>query len=449
MSNHRLLDPGNDVPGGDHLASAILGPGEVALFENVYAAYAAEARALALAFLGDRELAEDAVHGAYLEILRLLLAGPPWTDPTEGRAAVLRHTRWAALKAIRTRHRRAARELGAAAADSPADWARSEARALCEQIVEQLRPSYRVAIQYRYVEGCSNAEAAQRLNISVNAFEVRLHRALRAARRAARNVDIVPGLVSAGVGVVHKLRRVLRITVRQLTPVARTAVLGAGACAVVVHVGPLLAGSHIQPEPAAWRVSMTTVVTPAPSGSTDTSLIDEAHVVDATVAKMQDGAIGVVALGEGRLCQCWELFQSADGGASWRAVPAGVHVGPGARINVPLNDPTDTRLFVSDGYGRILVSQGFGQGFLPLVGSAPPLTTVRPVTCAVRARPIRCGGQLVESLPSDSVDAGGRLLPLLPGRSLYLRPFGGVLCSADAGGHWQVRCPLAGTRDGS
>jgi len=449
MSNHGLPDPSDDEPRVDRLASAILGPGEVALFENVYAAHAAEARALALAFLGDRDLAEDAVHGAYLEILRLLLADPPWTDPAEARAAVLRHTRWAALKAIRTRHRRAARELGAAADDSPADWARSEARALCEQIVGQLRPSYRVAIQYRYVEGCSSAEAAQRLNISVNAFEVRLHRALRAARRAARNVDIVPGLVSAGVGLARKVRRGLRITVRQLGPLARTAVVGAGACAVVVHVVPLLAGGAIQPEPVASRVSTTTVVTPAFSVAADTPLIDEARMVDATVARTQDGAVRVVALGEGKLCQCPELFESADGGGSWRAAPVRVHIGPRAQIHLPLDDTADARLFLSDGDGRTLVSQGFGQGFLPLTGSAPAFTAVHPVPCAVGARPIRCGGQRVGSLPGDSVDAGGRVLALLPGRWLYLRPFGGVLCSADAGGHWQVRCPLPGTRDGS
>ena len=40
-------------PETDPLASAILGPNEVALFENLYVGYASQARKLAVAFVGD------------------------------------------------------------------------------------------------------------------------------------------------------------------------------------------------------------------------------------------------------------------------------------------------------------------------------------------------------------------------------------------------------------
>ena len=56
----------------DRLASAILGGDEVALFENAYAAYSGEAQHTAFAFLGDHQLALDAVYNAYLAILRHL-----------------------------------------------------------------------------------------------------------------------------------------------------------------------------------------------------------------------------------------------------------------------------------------------------------------------------------------------------------------------------------------
>jgi hypothetical protein len=81
----------------DALASAVLGASEVALFENLYAAYARMARDTARAFLADTELAADAVHNGYLEILRQILAGRRWQTPDEARAAVYRNVRWASL----------------------------------------------------------------------------------------------------------------------------------------------------------------------------------------------------------------------------------------------------------------------------------------------------------------------------------------------------------------
>src|SRR5258706_3580111 len=87
----------------DELASAILGGPEIAVFENLYAAYAGIAHDTARGFVGDPELAADVVHSAYLEILRQVLAGRRWDTPEEARAAVYRNVRWASLTLLRRR----------------------------------------------------------------------------------------------------------------------------------------------------------------------------------------------------------------------------------------------------------------------------------------------------------------------------------------------------------
>src|SRR5258706_15398680 len=112
-SEHRLPSPRRRDP-GDDLAHAILGPVEVEIFENLYAAYAEDARRAAFRILHDRELAADATHAAYVELLRHVLAGRRWYEPADARAAVLRNTNWAALKMLRTRRRRPEAAMDAA-----------------------------------------------------------------------------------------------------------------------------------------------------------------------------------------------------------------------------------------------------------------------------------------------------------------------------------------------
>jgi RNA polymerase sigma-70 factor (ECF subfamily) len=181
------------MPAGRNLEAAILGASEVALFDNLYLAYAGDARRIARAILRDSELAADAVHTGFLEMLRYVLGGRRWADPGDARSMVLRNVRWAALNIQRSRHRLG---FGAqAASGTPSDdvmWARAETQALCEQIVGQLQPQHQETLRLRYVDGLSNVEAAARLGVSTGVVESRLHRALAAARRAAHRVGVAP-----------------------------------------------------------------------------------------------------------------------------------------------------------------------------------------------------------------------------------------------------------------
>jgi RNA polymerase sigma factor (sigma-70 family) len=195
MDHRDRLDLDDQPRGIDALTAAVLGASQVVLFENLYVAYAGEARRLAGGILEDGQLAADAVHSAYLEILRYVLGGGRWDGPSEARAVVLRNTRWAALKILRTRRRQREATLATPLADGggdPDSWARAEARAISEQIVGRLRPPDQNVIRLHFVEGFSNPEAASHLGVSLPAFESRLRRALKAARRLARSSGLLP-----------------------------------------------------------------------------------------------------------------------------------------------------------------------------------------------------------------------------------------------------------------
>jgi DNA-directed RNA polymerase specialized sigma24 family protein len=123
------------------LAAVILGPSELALFENLYSAYAERARRAAMGVVHDVDLAADAVHTAFLEMLRWVVAGGRWHDPAEAEATVVRNTHWAALNLLRRRRSRQELPLEPShVAGEDADWARAEARALCEHLIAGLVP---------------------------------------------------------------------------------------------------------------------------------------------------------------------------------------------------------------------------------------------------------------------------------------------------------------------
>src|SRR5258708_18735336 len=83
---------------GEDLAHVVLGPIVVEIFENLYSAYAEDARRVAYSVLRDRELAADAAHIGFVELLRYILSGKRWFDSAEARAAGLRRSKWTALK---------------------------------------------------------------------------------------------------------------------------------------------------------------------------------------------------------------------------------------------------------------------------------------------------------------------------------------------------------------
>jgi RNA polymerase sigma-70 factor (ECF subfamily) len=313
-----------DSTGKDGLASAILGSPELGIFENLYAAYAAEAQKTAMRMVdGDPDMAADAVHAAYLQLLRRLLGGERWYDPARARAAVLRNTRWAAYNVLRARRR----QTRAASATMPGDtdiaadveWARSEARALCDQVVTALPARHRTALALRFAEGLSNREAAERLGVSVEAFESLLSRALRAARRSARSVGLgfaMPALA----GWIHSVAtRPDRPPARQPPrPVRARLAIVAGAAALAT---PLVV--HLTQAAGATPVPITNLVrsATAPTGSTMVDTIDDVTITGAALVASDPAHQTVMAIGVGRECICRLVFRTTDGGRSWEAVP--------------------------------------------------------------------------------------------------------------------------------
>jgi RNA polymerase sigma factor (sigma-70 family) len=394
MSSHDLPDPDQELPRINSLAAAILGTSEVTLFENLYIAYAPEARKVAQAILGDAELAADAVHNGFLEMLRYLLAGRRWYDPADARGLALRNVRWAALKANRARNRYV---VGlAVVTGTPGDdatWARAEARALCDQIVSQLRGSHQTALSLHFGEGLSNIEAARRLGVSVGVFESRLQRAIRAARRAARSAGLLPQVPALAAAISGLLRRRRRTRRPNLIPLLRTLAATAAAIFTVQLATSFgAAGGGGAAPPVASRLVATGPV------RAQLDSIDNSVVLDAVVLPSHE----VFALARGRNCDCVAVFRSVDQGASWDVAP--------------------------------------GPAELPVARSARHAQTCRAATAS-----IYCSGHAVADQVTGDSAGDGALLAVTGHRLLYFRPLNGVLCSADNGLSWTPRCPSGGS----
>src|SRR5258708_15247433 len=158
MGLNHATETGSPPDPGDDLARAIFGPNEVEIFENLYAAYADQAGRAAQAILHDPELAADAAHAAYLELLRHIIAGHRWRDPNQARAAVLRNVRWAALKMLRTQRRRRETAMGEGAEGAgDVTWARAEAPALSDHVFSPLPPDHHAALRPHYSDGLPSA----------------------------------------------------------------------------------------------------------------------------------------------------------------------------------------------------------------------------------------------------------------------------------------------------
>ena len=385
----------------------MLGPVEVALFENLYVAHHREARGLAVRLLSDPERAADAVHTAYLEILRYLLSGRRWYDPGDARAVVLRNTRWAALNIIRDAKRRAeltgTPQVEQAAGD---DWARLEARSLCEQIVGTLRRQEQEAIRLHFVEALSYADAAARLGISVRAFEGQLYRALRSARRAARGMGVGPSVLALLPGAVRTFAR-RRVRFRSLPRMSGVAIVRGVALAAL----PLAAAGLVNLAPHLDGVPAMSAVAARGSGES----IYGSVVVD-MIAVPSGHRESLIALAHGAGCRCWLLFWSADGGTSWQRAPGPTSVPAQPRLDVAA-DAVDPRVFIEDGSGHVaLEAATLGAPFVPARQSLPAVAHVRHLTE---------GGQLSATVSGGELNVDGR----------------GPLCSTDRGASWQRGCP--------
>jgi RNA polymerase sigma-70 factor (ECF subfamily) len=435
--------PGWRDAADDRLASTILGEAEVALFENAYAAYSGEARHMALAFLGDTQLASDAVHNAYLEILRWLVTGGRWADAAEARAVVLRNTRWAALKMLRTQRRRREQPVatmpdGGGDAD-PATWAQWEAQALCSEIVARLRPADQRALHLHFVEGLSNAEAAARLGLTASGYASQLSRAIAAARRTAHSTGLLPGIAGlAGLGL-RKAGRALRRHARSTMPaLAGGARLGAAAGLVMLaaqSADALAPGSTSAPH------RLQSSGAPKPAAALDETLPDLV-VADAISVRSNIHPGMVLVLGRGQRCRCWVVARSTDAGGSWMLSPGpAILVGRG-RLSVAAGYPVDPRIEVTDrsAHGaRYWISGAFGVDFTISSPLVAPNEAADPTPCLSSRSNTICLGQGVRipdtHTPGSALEAGDHLL--------YFPSLGGVLCSANRGQTWSPACASA------
>jgi RNA polymerase sigma-70 factor, ECF subfamily len=325
--------------GNDELAEAVLGRDVVALFENAYAAYAGEAHRAALRVLRDPDLADDAVHAAFVELLRYVLAGKRWYDPGDARRAILRNAHWAALKIVRARRTRPEVSLHGAAEAAAEDpgWARAEARAVCGQIVGRLRPAQQEALDLHFVQGLTATQCATRLGITTGAFEARLHRAVRSARRSARAIGV---LGIAGLALRAALGRV-RTSPRPAARLMRAPVAALGSAASVTAVllaAGAVTGLSAPATPPARPVLARTAQAPAPTSAPPMRDTPQTSTIVDTL-RLPGGA--VLLLGEGRTCSCGLVFVSRDGRRTWQTVALPTAVVAGDRLAVTGgNQPT-------------------------------------------------------------------------------------------------------------
>jgi len=375
------------------LTTAILGGVEVALLEQLYVAHHDEARRLATAITSDASLAEDAVQAAYLEILKCLLAGRRWYALDSARSVVLRNTRWAALKALRTRRRdiETAHVDTAGHARDDVEWARAEARALCEQVVRRLRPEYRAVLRERFVENHPNARAARTLGLSVTAYETRLSRALKEARRDARGL----GITAVATTILAAGDRA-RLRVQRCSVLAAKLGVSAGLMLVVAHA----AAAGLSPAvPRAASPQMPPALAANLVASSAEPLGDEAigDVVASRVSTRRRGeTFTMIVDGYGKGCGCPVVLGSQDGGRSWL-------VGPTA-------------------------------------GGGSTAVEAPSTTCVTGAGGVVCMGRIVRGLAASEETRPGSVARLPTGVLIYLIPTGGILCSVDGGASWGPRC---------
>lgn len=141
---------------------------------------------LAAGLLRDRSAAEDAVQESLCRLMRSLRRIQPRCAP---QTYLMRIVYNVCIEAMRTRRMSqlqdpqnpAERPLHQASAQPPDVAAMmAERNEALWKVVSRLPDPLRVAVLLRYASGFSNEEAAGILSIQKNAFEVRLHRAMRA-----------------------------------------------------------------------------------------------------------------------------------------------------------------------------------------------------------------------------------------------------------------------------
>ena len=155
------------------------GSGEA--LSDLYARYGNALMAVAYRLTGSRADAEDVLHDVFLGLPEALRR---YDERGMLEQWLKRVTARVALTRLRSRTR--AREVSFDDADVPVPSQRTMDRLAdliaVERAVDALPDSLRVVFVLREVEGYSHAEIGELLEITPNASEVRLHRAIRSLR---------------------------------------------------------------------------------------------------------------------------------------------------------------------------------------------------------------------------------------------------------------------------
>jgi len=317
-----------------------------------------------------------------------------------------------------------------------ATWARAEARALCDEIVSQLNPRYQDALRLRFVEGLSNIDAARHLGVSIELFESRIRRAIKAARNAARSTGLLPQLAAFADAVRRVPRWRGRFRWPDPVPAVKSLCIFTAGSVAAAGITNWTAARPFAAGPVAVAPRLVAAAAPAAvhDDAIDTSLILDAIALPSAV---------VVALGEGRSCGCLEVFRSTDGGATWDSAPGPAENAQKPRLALAAGYPTDQRIIVDPGGGRPTeVSPRFGLPFAAPPGRLAVESRARHAQpCSVPAANLYCRGQEIAGLTAGEVSGPGAVLWVARGRLIYFRRLGGMACSADGGVSWGDRCP--------
>jgi RNA polymerase sigma-70 factor (ECF subfamily) len=158
--------------------------GSADALSDLYARYGNTLMAVAFRLMGSRADAEDVLHDVFLGLPEALRR---YDERGALEAWLKRVTARVALTRLRSRGR--AREVSFDDDDVPPPPSHGNMERLADLIavqraIDALPEALRVVFVLREVEGYSHAEIGELLEITTNASEVRLHRAVRALRRA-------------------------------------------------------------------------------------------------------------------------------------------------------------------------------------------------------------------------------------------------------------------------
>jgi RNA polymerase sigma factor (sigma-70 family) len=407
----------------------VLGPVEVQIFENLYAAHADDARRAAYALLRDHELAEDAAHTAFLELFRYILAGKRWYEPAHARAAVVRNAKWAALKILRLQRRRPEAAISAVREPAVEDptWARAEARALCEQVIARLAPSQQVALRLHFVDALTNTQAAERLGITTGAFDARLARAVRSARRVARSVGLMALGVLAYRAGCRRLRQAVAtpagaVSLRRVSAVLTSAVIATGVATTVAARG---SGAVL------WqRVASTPVIAAATEAAPRQPLDTPADSLIVDAIRLSGSR--ALLLADGRRCGCGVIFATQDAGRTWTPIGGPQRVLPTDRLALTAASPV-IEVVIVEASGSTFSVSGLDPQWKPATGPSGQPVIGRPQRCRSGKSLVGCPGDLSPGSPGWS-------LPLDVERMLYISGDRHLFCSTDRGMSWRTAC---------